>query len=249
MLQHRYRWVYAFAFSGVIFLLSFFYDVQPSWSKLKHLNNAKKSLQRKLAGHPFVHPVVMSKPPSSTEVLSDLFRLANEKGIQLQSVKVTSPTATFMLQGDFQQLTSFIGQLTQSMGHLLLLDFSYKSIDANHFALMMTVLMTKNNLSNSPPVPFSLLSYNPFCLAGNVENLNAQNALIRAHMIPIEQIKMVGYLQQGERHQALLLLPEGLVVAVEQGMEVGKEKGVVMTVQAENVVVRLPDKRQLIITL
>jgi Tfp pilus assembly protein PilP len=66
---------------------------------------------------------------------------------------------------------------------------------------------------------------------------------------PLSQIKMIGFLQQGLRHAALLFLPNNSLIMVEAGAVVGKERGIIMTISNHYLELLFPDKQKKILTL
>src|SRR5262249_15969597 len=91
--------------------------------------------------------------------------------------------------------------------------------------------------------------YNPFCSPQNMSKWNGNDESNNAVSVPLNQIKMIGYLQKGEHRQALVLLPNSVMKTVEPGFLLGSEKGEVVAVNRKQVVVRLADGRGVILTL
>ncbi|TAK78358.1 MAG: hypothetical protein EPO11_01320, partial [Gammaproteobacteria bacterium] len=139
-------------------------------------------------------------------------------------------------------LSAFIWQLIHQVPSVALQNFSYQSTETDQFIFTMNIVLLKSPV-DVQSVKFVQMN-NPFC-----RYETAKNDVVRAQSVVLEQIKMVGYLQQGERNQALLLLPTGAVIAVDPGAIVGKEKGTVTDIQSEKVIITLPHQKQFILEM
>ncbi|HEX4044976.1 MAG TPA: pilus assembly protein PilP [Gammaproteobacteria bacterium] len=206
--------------------------------------------------------------PLPAQQLADLSAQIQAAGLTLITVKTISYTSAYhylkkimrsaedaclksagdivhvVMHGDFKQLTK-LAELFFQQGTFLILDFSYQASQPTQFIFEADLLLGRPIVQ---PVPAALLPemsqlptkiQDPFCFGE--QTFKRPSAVYLLTTIPLAQIKMLGFLQQGKQQQALLLLPNQQLVAVDQHAVLGKERGIIRSITQTQLVVELPD--------
>lgn len=260
-MHYKYRWVYAFLISLFLLLSAYGYDFAPIAHQMIAMQQEEQQLKEKLTAHKqraMLLPAKVARSAySSLNAMADLMLQIQLSGLIAKSVKVISATSTtetrlqLVLLGGFQQILAFIGALNNFADLAMILDFSCKLAEQQQLMLSLDlVLVAKNNLpeiikqrTNIPRIK----QYNPFCGATNNNDLNVDNELIMTQSMPITLMKMVGYWQQGHHHQALLLLPNNRMIAVNVGDVIGSERMTVTAIEADAISFASPQAKPFIL--
>jgi hypothetical protein len=263
-MQYKYRWIHAIVITLVIFMLGFFYTLQPDLEQLANLRKREAHLVQRLAMHKKIikqkiikiDRMAKENSPSAQDArphfLADIVALVHLHGLIIQSMKMVpllsdAITLHLVLKGNFQQAMSFAFALSKPVYPAFILDFSYQVSEKNKVILTMKVLMLDGNRQIDDPQEILSPLHNPFCFGRSANELDSKNEENKRASTPLTQLKMVGYLQQDFRCQALILLPTNAVIAVVVGSILGLEHGNVIAVTKDHVVVELPDKRRRVI--
>ena len=260
-MHYEYRWWYA----GGICLMSslcFYYGmIAPEQNELTQLAAvAKQSAEQLLVLKEFalqekadIHSVA-SLPINKMDFFALLPAIAHQQGVAIQSLKMLTGSEQILnemqirmrVEGEFSALLHFAMALMTQQQPIFIRHFSFQTSESQTLLLSLDLLMMKNNVAMFQPhhSPINLsLSHNPFC---NTPTVPEQDTATLA-LTPLSQLTMHGFLQLGQRKQALLALPTGVVVAVEVGSVVGKEKAVVKEIHRDSLVVEMGAARRKIL--
>ena len=256
MTYYKYRWLIALALSGVLIALGFMYVIQPGLQRIAQLRSLKQSLTSRLTEMKSVTAASRDAailPISQPDEIAMLARLTQEQGLLIQSMDYVRPhqlhaTETDLirlnLQGDLSALADFLFSLGQQ-AYMPIQNFTLKLVEQQHLRLMIEVYLLKNKWPLSPVQKQPMPASNLFCLSTQIMSADSSaDTFAQASSATLDRIKMLGYLQQGSRRAALVLLPNNLVISVEQGSLLGREQGLVTLVSADHLIVTLPDKKQ-----
>lgn len=264
---YRYRLLFVIAFGLILLAIAYMYDVHPRFVHIANLKQTEDNLNEKLFAkkQPFytVQPKKMIKVEPDNNILnhvSELIRLIRTSGLTAQSIELPPIKSDkslrqafihIVLRGDYQQLAAFMSRMERRLNLFAVQNVSYKWTEKNDLLIAMDILPfnyaeNKQLLNDSNIL---LAQFNPFCFANIMNKWMDDNNLNEALLAPIEQIKMVGYLQSGKYRQALVMLPNAVMRTVEIGFLLGSEKGEVITINKKQIIVKLPDERRVSLTL
>ena len=241
-MPYQYRWLYAGVFGVILVLMAYVYDLHPLLVQLDLLHQSEITLNEKMTAIKLQLPAVQSNMPVSHENngLNWLMSFAERSGLTIQTVNLSSSGKEFhiLFKGNYQQWAGLLNQLEQNVNTITLKNVSCKWTEQNNLLIASDVLfadethlqmMTHSNIANA--------LHNPFCETSHEWKSEVNEALLS----PINQIKMVGYLQLGSQSEALFLLPNKKVSMVKAGFLLGMERGVVLAIYRDRALVRLPN--------
>jgi len=249
-MHYQYRWIYAVIISILILMLAYFYDFQDQLRQVEKLSIDTKELTMTLAkvSQTMEETHMTTEPSTKTDLLAQLLAMAQSKGLVIQSVNTVPSSRVpdalqvhLKVRGDFQLVSAFVQALYAQKNAALMLDFSYQSTEHHEWLFTSDILiLSAIDLLKSTP---DLVVHNPFCQTVTLPPLTYDDSLAKLVATPLAQIKMVGYLREGERSSALVALPGGLLLDVYEGSRLGKEQGVVVEVKPDGMSVKT-DKLQ-----
>ena len=237
MKVYPYRWWLAAFIGFTLSVIAYEYVLSPQVDALVNLQAQEKRLARELIilKKIEVKQIDLTPKMSKMEWLTTLPMLTQLNGVVMRAItmKPTREQSTnelkirFIVEGDFAPITRFIVAMHEQTPNGLIENFSYQVTKQHTLLLTIDLLLMTNHLTQSlhkiaKPTTF----HSPFCLATNTA------AAVRMHDaavsgLSITQMKMAGYMEQGERQMALIMLPTGALAEVYVGDEVGLEKSVV----------------------
>ena len=247
----RYRWCYALIITVVLIMVGYLYVLKPQIVELSALREQEKQLKAELSSLQHVEKNIagsasMLASPSigKMDLLSLLPTLARLHGVNLRFIRIKAgamqPTnetrMSVMVEGEFTLLLRFVFSLTEQVQDLLIESFSYQVSKQRTLQLALELYKSPRVTSSTKFKAETITTMqNPFCLAfDNAAHVHAHDAL-GVSMFSIKQMKMTGYLSQGGREEALLVLPTGAIVEVSVGDELGSEKALITGIQADHV--------------
>lgn len=255
---YRYKLLLVMAFGLMLLTLGYLYDIYPRLAHIASLKQTENnindqwiSMKRLPSTSQLKKTINVASDKNVLNKLSDLTRLIRASGLMIQSMALSPVnqdklSKQFLLRavliGDYQQLSLFIHELDRQAHSIALHDFSCKWTEKNDLLVTMVVFyfdhFENKKFINRDTV---FTQFNPFCLSSSVDKWINDN-LNEAVLAPLEQIKMVGYLQSGKHKQALVLLPNSVIRTVEPGFLLGSEKGKVVDINKKQIMVKLPDE-------
>lgn len=252
---------------GFILMVAYFYDFKPTfdrWQVLYSSVNQSEHALRKMRQSIAQYKI----KPSQTQALSksDLTRLdalnaeAHKQGLEVQTVHLNAAKhldATdewqfhMVFTGQFNALTRFLLSLDQSPAAAVVRDFMFQRNEKGQLTLGMDVILGGAHSSPAMVTNSTLLNEwrDPFCSAGGQTRLQADTDARLRMSVPLDRIQMMGYMHRGSREQGLISLPGHIVLAVEEGFIIGKEQGVIQSIQRDRIVIRLSDGQETLIKM
>jgi hypothetical protein len=243
-MHYYYRWYYAIGASFFICFIGILFDIQPCWLRFQSAKKTERELihtlqSLRLMTKESVHyPLEMMQATthSAVDLVLQLTGLIKQSGAQL--VELNSSHSDFLhavVSGNYHQLVAVMAALPRQPAPMLIGNFSFRSDTTGALQLMMDVAALKHHLPIKHPVSVAILR-SPFCFTEQISTATSA-------IYTLASLKMVGFLQQDERAEALFKLPTGSLFAVRDGMQLGKEQARVIDVRRDAVRVRLQDGR------
>lgn len=253
-MHYQLRWLYLGMISLILLAMSYMYDIQPVLKQLAELNHAEKKLIKKLhiaqsfnAKFKKIKNVTPLPVKNELDRTQDLIAYMHANDLMIRTIRFSTLRETsqseralhFVVEGNLQQWYSFITSL-EKLDHLIRIrDFSCKVNEKNNLVFTMDILLSRNHIYplNKQPQKINAL-HHTFCPPeGLTYSLNQTGTA----SVPIRQIKMMGYLHNYQHSQALLLLPNRMMLSVAQGERLGKERAVITDIHKDRINVKLPD--------
>lgn len=264
-MQYKYRWWYVLSLISGLFIGAYFYVLHPIASSLKQLREMEKNLVETLSSTKTAFK--QSRSPSlstetaiasaSLDVISALFRLIHQHGLEMVSTYQIAQetdaelTLNISLRGHFTQLNDFLFALHRYIYPMRITTFSYEMDKEATLLLKATIviLKTPEHFSRIMPKRQQVVMQFPFCTSPGFLSATINEGSKKRLAYSVALLKTAGFLRQGTRHEALLRLPTQEVVAVEVGMLVGEESALIEKIDGNQVSVRLPDGKQMILKM
>lgn len=252
-MKYKYRWLYALTLSIVFIALGYVYDIQPDLFKVSQLRKKETHLKIKITNIPKENTKVAALKHKK-DFLSDLWVLLYQSGLKIKTVHFSRIESSIfadvenmhlVMEGNFQQFYNFIFALNQLAYTALLTNFSCKTIQ-NLLKIEINLLLFKHVPSKNHPYQFLPNIHNPFCFAGG---MMIENNFDKLRSVSLKQLKMAGYMQQGNHQEALIRLPSGRVVEVKPGFTIGKEGGLVTDICSDRIILMLAEKKRFVMKL
>lgn len=266
--QSKHPWLYVLAAFVAVMLGGYFYDIQDKLAQQVRQRETEKYLLDQLSdlnkrvsnqNEAATDSLIMLPHQGQVDLLSDLLVQVHMSGLAIKSVSFGSKSKLnfneaaivhLLVLGDFEQMSSLIGQLSRQARPMLVLDFSGQSTERNKLIFSMDVLILKSKMKNSGMEPIGGKSiFNPFCFSGNAALLSSENDASHLDSLSLKQMKMVGYLQQGGYRQAYILLPNKSVFVMTPGSLIGKERGLVLKIERDHALLELQAKKRFVINM
>lgn len=266
-MKYQYRWYYAAVVSVAVMILVYVYDLKPAISRLTSMRQSEartskklKIYRKKIVKQPVNETKNLVHSIESSTYLSDILALVSVSGMVMQTVNLSKRPSQdddielihLVALGQFHQATAFFYAIARQTYPVLITNFSYKKNDKNIFSMTMDVLVWKENASffliENDKIKVLPGPHNPFCGAENAV-IDHENDVSALQSFALARLKMQGYLQQGERHLALILLPNNSLVAVQNGAVIGKEHAIITEIFRDHTQFLLPGKQKKTLTL
>lgn len=184
-----------------------------------------------------VNGLIMHSMQPKTVIVSD--------GTHLQTIHVE-------VTGSFLQFVNFNAMLARYALPLVLMNAKIKQLPGSdisiemdiqgHFFVTSTVgIMSAPAWKSFPPLFLSQDVRNPFMF---VEGSDDQEISVKALLtvVPLHQLKWVGYLHHNKDFWALVMLPNGKTILAKAQMEVGLEKAKIIMLSEKEIVVLLHEQ-------
>lgn len=213
--------------------------VSPCYQQWKQRQSIQASLSEKISKQDLQHSLITTVTSSSNSCSDEavlflmlLNKTAMQYDVTISSIKRSnaqhiqqSHLLTITLQGHPNNLLSFLIALKPNQHPFTLLDFSFVPKEQSKYVLTLAILLMSTSRLEGP-IKTTARSHQ----AITVTNLFCSRQFSTAHDAnllqsnPLSQIKMIGYLAQGHRHQALVLLHDHLVFSVNEQTILGQER-------------------------
>jgi hypothetical protein len=264
-MQYKYRWYYAVGISFSFLIAGFFYDEAPRWIQMTALQEKERKIREELL---HLKQFVSRYPAEVDEVLhshglkdniqpiywEDIFTLAYESGLAIQSFNLLPQPllglhninkVRLVMRGDFLQMVAFMEAITKQANSkvIVVTDFSYKFSPQKKFIINMDVMLVQNKLPMTVAhQSINYKAYNPFC--GSAKDITYHYDIEELQRISLDQIKMIGYLQQTSHVSAIVASPSGGVFSIDLNTKLGVEQGVVIDIQRQYLMVKVNEKEE-----
>lgn len=241
---YQYRWWWLISFNLISMVIIYFANVQPAYNRIENLNKniAQLTIDISKLKKSSLVPV---KPVASNSKLEEIARLsaiASASNVVVQSVQIHSQALHLQLQGEFKHMVYFIHQLKTQAYPASIVEYSYQSPGR----MDLTILLHSQPYSRPVNDAFNHAAiHSPFCDASEEELIFSE----KNFTAPVSTMRMMGYLQQGNRHFAMLALPNGSVIDVFPQSLIGKERGLVTTITRDHVEVMLSNGQHVVLKM
>jgi hypothetical protein len=250
-MHYNYRYWYAMGVFLLINTFAYFIVLHPEQQDLTQLSElTRQSTLQLTALKKFAQEqkndaslFTALAPPNKFDFFNLISTLAHQSNVAIQSINMELPASLtikmhVVTQGEFSSLIYFALSLLNQPRAIFVSHFSFHVVPSQPLLLSLDLFTMQNNIDLPPPPPFPISlspTQNPFCQPNHSQPVST------ILTTPLAQMRMTGYLAQGNRKLALMTLPTGEVISVEEGMVVGKELGVVKKVGRSEVVVVVGD--------
>lgn len=241
---YRYRWWWLISLNLIIMVFIYLAHIQPGSNRIKDLNKQIALLIIDINKHKKLQ-LMSAKRSVSTSKLEEIARLseiASASTVVVQSVQVHSQTLHLQLQGEFKHIVNFIQQLKIRDYPASIVEYAYQTPGR----MDLTILLHSQTYPQSMRVELNNAAiHSPFCNANEEELIFTE----KNFTVPVSTMRMMGYLQQGTRHFAMLALPNGSVIDVFPQSLIGKERGLVTTVARDHIEVMLSGGQRIVLNM
>lgn len=248
------RLVIMSVFILMLFALIYIYDTHPLRVRVAELHEAEIKANKKLfamtARSKIIQPEISGHlDKNELRDISQFISFIQSSGLIIQASDLRNNTVHITLSGNYSRLFALIQALEKQQDLFALQDFSYKLTENNDLLATMDVSLLSQVHSVREINNHEDKRHNPFCITENINKWLEKDDINAALSVPIERIKMVGFLQHGSHSQALVMLPDSVMRTVEPGFLLGSEKGVVIAVHRSQTLVELPGGRTVALNL
>lgn len=266
-MQYQYRWIYGLMTFLFLIVTGYFYYIQPQWQEMHRLRNERQELLQRLNSEKNWIERMQGYPKTSlaqsllgqVDLIGTFLDEVHKENLLINSLQILPITKWHDVDvcvlhieviGDYQQITSFISIWQQQLPQVVLADFSYHSQKENKYLFSAEIILAKKKLTALTGGKVGLFQSmsNPFC-SSHAGELMSTIDLSTAASFSLTQMRMIGYMQLGERKEALILLPNNVIVAVKEGMVVGREAGTVEEIKANHLLFVLPNRQRSELTM
>lgn len=244
--------------ASVILLLGYYILISAPLTHIRQLCRTKAALRLKKSHYRALPKAqdwnaVQAKGMKS-DWFGDLFVVLEFFQIKVKSLRVIAmrshlqPEGVMLqvdLQGPYSLLQPFFAALLKQGKRALILDYVYQTKNGLDYVLTLNLFMLKEGPSlQSQPEGISLNEQtNPFCLNGRPYKPALFNQPVPIG--PLDKLKLVGSLQQGQQVEAFLQTKEGSLIGVHVGEALGT--GTVISILPDQVLIRIPPQSSLMI--
>lgn len=254
--HYQWRWIYLAIINSLLLAMSCVYDFQPMLAQINELNQREVILIKKLSIEKSLHKKhqrsknkVLAKKTIWSKI-QDINARAHITGLQIRSMNfLPSKNAAYVrlhlvAEADFAQWYAFILHLQKLDHYISIQDFSCKLNEKNKLVFISYMLLYDNHVYPSyVKYAESKGVHNLFCVLDSVFAETSDS--VDLYSVPIQQIKMVGYLQDQRHHQALILLPNQMMLSVMTGMRIGKERAKIIEIHKDKMIATFPDAKRI----
>lgn len=232
----------------LIWMLAFFADIRPLYEAYQALISEEKNTIRLIKNHQkesiSLKPIQLPKRKSEIERADEITTLALASGLTLKQMTFHSSMLHAAFQGDFGRVVAFLQRFHREEQLPLMGDFSYHAggkVEMDFLGPSELSSVVKS-IENKNVLVFS----SPFC--NESSSLSMLGATVeKAKHYSIKLMRMVGYLEQGERKLALVQLPDSSLIEVLPNMMLGRERAMVKDINEKQLVVLLSDKSRFLL--
>lgn len=257
---YRRRWYYAMIIFFSIVGIGCFYDVIPKrielaalqetinqltdeLSQLTGMSNHSSPAKEEAVGAALISPKQMAALHALTRMAGLSIESVNVLGIRTLE-PIILDIIHFTATGTFPQFVAFMLAVEKVAPFSVITDFSYQLIRANKFILTVEMLWGRENPvweTSQTDTMNKMTFHNPFCVSEKV--LPTENPDELSHVFPIAQIKMLGFIMQNNHRVGIFLLPNDIMIDLEEGQTLGLEQSVIKKIYPHHVLFEIGDKK------
>jgi hypothetical protein len=242
---YYYRWWLAVGVNTLLLLFAFMVDIRPLYQAGYDLKNEEKriiqAIQRLQKEKSRPKQILVPKKKNEVERANEITSLALASGLVLQQITVHSSMLHTQIQGDFARVVDFLRRFNGEVG-LLAGDFSYHAGGKVEMDFLMSSVSSQASIIKAP-AEFVYIS--PFCDEADTLSVSLRQK-DKAGRFSIRLMRMMGYIEQGDRKLALVQLPDGSLIEVFPKVIIGKEQAVVSEINENQFAVLLPNKNRIL---
>lgn len=263
---YAYRWFLALFILLMIMGGGYTYQIKPLWMDIERLYAEETQLSADIARAKLVMrqqnqlkmPQKIMPKYKQSELASEMLAHLQKSGLALKSLHFLPRslgkdnefvTVKLTAQGDFSHLAALIRGLNAAPHPLVLLDFSYAA-DAHQPFLFTAHLALFHHGVQKVNVPLiqEKQPAHPFCATLPFVHEGGGKAAMKTTVFSLTTLKKVGYVEQGKERTALFLLPNQTIVSVAVGDRIGREKGKIVAIKKDQVVIVLPQGQRMMLS-
>lgn len=251
--HYNYRWFYALIISLAILFSGYSYDLSDHLHLLFALWKTEKNLSFRIIIHP-VAKTYLPKNNKDIKPLLEIATLANKYAVSVEKIQILKSSLVapdvqkiqLIVHGDNLHLADFVSALLHQAYPVLYSHFNYKENSAPKLTFNGELFVT-SNAATEKMIDVKPVQHNPFC-SGHLEPLKTEeNGQSLSDSLNV--IRMIGYVEQYPRKQALVMLSNHSILAVNMGMQLGIERGEVVEIQHNRIRLLLPNNKQFLLTM
>jgi hypothetical protein len=238
----QYKWIFI-AIAGMVFLVvGYVFDIYPLHNQLAELQQTEIMLSEKLKAMKVLPPASSLKPNHQISDIHALAAFIQSNGLNISKIRQDNKALHMNFAGDYKEFSALMNGLRAKPDAISFKNISCKW-DKEYLQIGMDILLlakpefsTQKTFENQE---------NPFCTNANISswfNQSDENELLS---FPLSEINIKGFLQSGKKRAALLLLPNKMLVMVEPGSLLGREKAEVLAVFKNDILLRLQTGKEL----
>lgn len=252
-MQYRSRYLYMIAVFSLMIAAGYFFDLQDQLSSLSNLRqryHANKLALQQSSAMESVSAAVLA-PDRRIDLLSTAVALSRDYGVNIKNIMPqhhnnTTDSMHVVAEADYLQIVKMMERLSRYPNPVIIKNVVFKALtseriyaefDLQAFAVTLPVVKQSDAILKN--------SINPFCASPSTLILARPVQTIMT--VALNQMRSGGIIQSGCQQYGLIALPNGDVIDVRVGVVIGKERGRVVSISADKVVVRLVNKKQIII--
>ncbi len=248
----KYQSYHHLIITGLIIILILFFaylfDIKKILNDLHQLHIKKIELKRQLKENPPSSPQVVRPVFSMQHIatLSVLMMLIAHSGMNIQAMDISSQSndiskITLSLQGSFSEWMNWLLMIQANRLPLTIKEWSSQLTDHDEIIFSQHLLLLRDMLKR-PITLLNTIDYHSLYCKKNKLFLPAD-----VSTESIYSLKMVGFMQQGTKKQALLMLPDRHLIVVNVGDSIGKEKGKIISIARDAVMIRILNQKKVVI--
>lgn len=235
-MMYKYRWLIAGLLAIILIWVSYVTDILPNKIKYQQLVEEKTKLE--IGSQAKKIDRAWSYAVDDVNVLQ-LTQLIEQAGLKVLSVQSqTLSSAHIGLMGPFAAWQAFVNGLSKKSRLINLKNINIKLSDTHDLLIDLEVDLS---LSRVELMDYPMELLNPFCDSESILAFSSDDDLRALQETPLNEMKMLGYLAEGDHVVAWIGLSNSALVEISQSMVIGKEKAKVVGIEPGFVSLILPD--------
>jgi Pilus assembly protein, PilP len=252
-MQYKFRWIYAGLLAILIFVSGFFYYLYPLINHIFLLKKEILALPIAPAKHFHLKSINQYTTKNKDQLLTDLIALIEMNQLKIHAIDFLNGTFEndhrqrlhLRLEGKFISLKQFIFAMNKTTPEIILTNFMFAMNPDKNLGIEIELLLLKPQDVLPSPLNDVHITKNDTLFCDHADQFKQEDT----SFISINQMKMVGFIQQGAHISALILLPTAQVIMANTLQILGKEKARVTTITKHRITFVTADKKHLELNL